>query len=94
MERKEIRILLTESSFTQLCKTGFYTNNRGPFSKTDIYITKSDMKEISTGKILEKEVGGEIFKFTLQDIGIVSIREILKRSPIYSEIANDIDFNK
>ena len=52
------------------------------------------MKEIATGKILEKEADGELFKFALQDIGIVLIREILRRSPIYSEMANDIDFNK
>lgn len=93
MEKNEIRILLNESNFTQLCKTGFYTHRSG-FGKTDIYITKADMKEIATGKILTKEVDDSVVKFALSDIGLFLIREILRRSPIYSEMASDIEFNK
>jgi len=93
MEKNEIRILLNEPNFTQLCKTGFYTH-RGEFGKTDVYITKADMKEIATGKILTKEVDDSVIKFALSDIGLVLIREILRRSPIYSEMASDIEFNK
>lgn len=91
---KEIRILLTESTFTQLCKMGFIPYKTSMFSNTDIYITKSDLIEVATGKILTKEVDGTTFLLALQDIGIENIREIVRRSPVYSEIAQSINIDR
>jgi len=86
----ETRILLTESTFTQLCKTGFFSHRSERFGKTDFYLTKQDMKDLATGKIVVKEVSDEQVKLALQDIGSELIKEIIKRSPIYSEMANDL----
>ena len=87
---EEIRILLNESTFTQLCKMGFLQHKTSMFSRTDVYITKVDMVELATGKIVEKEVDGALFKIALQDIGIELIREIVRRSPMYSDIVERI----
>jgi hypothetical protein len=87
---KEIRILLNESTFTQLCKMGYLQYNTSMFSRTDVYVTKNDIVELSTGKIVEKEVDGSLFKIALQDIGIELVREIVRRSPVYSDIVERI----
>jgi len=87
---KETRILLTETTFTNLCKSGFIPQKSAMYGSIDVNITKSDMSEITKGKILTKNVGGEIFLIALQDIGFTLIREIIKRSPIYSEMYYEI----
>lgn len=91
---KEIRILLNESTFTNLCKMGFLQHKTSMFSRTDVYITKSDMIELATGKIIEKQVDDANFKIALQDIGIDLVREIVRRSPIYSDIVERIILNR
>jgi hypothetical protein len=48
------------------------------------------MKQLCTGEVLEKEADDAILKFGLQDLGSELIREIIKRSPIYSELAQEI----
>lgn len=85
---KETRILLTEQTFTNLSKKGYYTaveNN----SKNDLYFTKEDIALLVKGEIVAKEASYEQtnWLFMLQDIGIEMVCEILKRSPIYSEMA-------
>jgi len=91
---KEIRILLTESTFTQLCKMGFIAYKKNMFINTEIYITKSDLIEITSGNILTKEIDDTIFLLALQDIGIENVIEIVRRSPVYSEIAQSIIIKK
>lgn len=91
---KEIRILLNESTFTSLCKMGFLQHITYMSGRKDVYITKSEMVELSTGKILEKQVDDVTFKIALQDIGIDLIREIVRRSPMYSDIVERIILNK
>jgi hypothetical protein len=88
---KEMRILLNESMFTNLCKMGFYTaveNN----SKNDLYFTKEDIISLVTGKVVAKDASYEQtnWLFMLQDIGFDIINEILKRSPIYSDLAGTL----
>jgi hypothetical protein len=85
---KENRILLSESMFTNLCKMGYYTaieNN----TKNDLYFTKEDIKLLVTGKVVEKDASYAQTKwlFMLQDIGFDLINEIIKRSPIYMDLA-------
>ena len=87
---KETRILLTEITFTNLCKSGFLTQRSPLYGTIDINITKSDMGVITKGDILTKDIGGDCFKIALQDIGLTMIREIVKRSPIYSEMYYEI----
>lgn len=87
---KETRILLNEAMFTNLCKMGFYAaveNN----SKSDLYFSKEDIRSLATGKIVAKESSYEQtnWMFMLQDIGFDIINEILKRSPIYTDLAGN-----
>ena len=87
---KEMRILLNEATFTNLCKMGYYTaveNN----SKNDLYFTKEDIRLLATGKVVTKEASYEQtnWMFMLQDIGFDIINEIFKRSPIYTDLADN-----
>lgn len=86
MEKKEFRIVFDEISFTNLCKMGFITHNSPVMGRTDIHITKADLRKLMTGEIIEKDVATEKFKFALADLGIEMIKEIIRRSPIYSDI--------
>jgi len=87
---RETRILLTETTFTNLCKSGFIPQKSATYGSIDINITKADMAVLTSGKILSKDIGSEPFQIALQDIGLTLIREIVKRSPIYSEMYYEI----
>lgn len=81
---KETRILLTEQTFTELCKLGYVACKTSYFNRVEIPFTRSDMALLTAGEIVEKnEVSGK-FLIALEDIGLDRIAEILKRSPIYS----------
>lgn len=86
-EKKEIRILLTEDSFTYVCKVGFLTHRSPEFGKIDIHFYKKDIIDLAKSQIVTKDLSGEIFKFVLQDLGLEYIREIIKRSPIFCELS-------
>lgn len=86
---KEIRIALGEVDFTNVCKTGTIVYGTG-YNKLTVYITKRDMKELAAGDILEKEVEGQTFKIILSDIGLEMIKEILRRSPVFSDLYYEI----
>lgn len=85
----ELRTVLGEKLFTQICKTGYMTHGTG-YNATDVKFTKSDIIVLSTGEILEKVENDQIFKYLLQDIGTDLVKEIVKRSPIYSELYYEI----
>lgn len=89
-EIKEIRILFTEDNFTYLCKAGFIKHQTPEMGRFDIQFYKTDIIELTQGKIVTKQFGEQVIKFMLQDIGIETIREIIKRSPIYYELSNQI----
>lgn len=80
---KEIRILLTEQTFTELCKRGAVEYKMSYFNTLEIRITKNDILDLSSGDIITKEVDGQEFKLALQDIGYDRIAAIIKRSPVY-----------
>ena len=82
----ENRILLNETTFTKLCKMGYFTTN----DNNDLYFTKEDIKTLTSGKVVEKETGYTQTKclFLLQDIGMELIIGIVKRSPIYTDLAD------
>jgi len=89
MDIKETRTILDEYKFTNLCKMGLISHGSG-YTRTDVYLTKSDMLLLVSGEILTKEENDQVFKYALQDIGKDLIREILKRSPLYSEMYYEI----
>ena len=90
IEKKEVRTLLTESSFSNLCKIGSVTHNSIISGKMAINFTNADIRGIISGRVFEKEVDDATLKFLLQDIGVDMIREILRRSPLYSEISYEL----
>jgi hypothetical protein len=87
---KEIRKILDEISFTNLCKLG-YISVTTEMGKSNLYFNKNDIKTlIYGGDILEKEIDDAKFLFIMDNLDIEYIKEILKRSPIYSEIVEEI----
>lgn len=88
--KQEIRILLTESTFTQMCKMGSIKYSLSEHEKYDFSISTMDIKQLVSGKIVTKTIENKIFLVTLQDIGTEMMRDILMRSPVYSSIAYDI----
>lgn len=87
---KEIRILLNEVTFTNICKAGFLSHRGESYGTIDIPITKNDIKQLATGKIITKDMGDDMIKIALQDIGFYLIKEIIRRSPMYSEMYYEI----
>lgn len=82
----EIRISLNEDLFTNVCKFGFITKQLPEEGRNDIRFTSVDIKSLSLGQIITKEVGTVKILIVLEDIGNELIREIIKRSPIYSDV--------
>lgn len=81
----EIRTVLNEVTFTNLCKSGVAKHGTD-YNKTDVYFTKVDMKILISGEIVTKNENDQVFQYMLQDIGFELIKEILRRSPIYGEM--------
>lgn len=90
MEKREIRTSLNESMFTKICKHGFIKHQSTLSGTYDVRFTRIDIKHLCSGDILEKQTDDAILMFALQDLGSEMIREIVKRSPIYSELAQEI----
>jgi len=90
MEKREIRTSLNESMFTNICKHGFIKHQSTLSGTYDVRFTRIDIKQLCTGEVLEKEADDATLKFGLQDLGLDLIREIVKRSPIYSELSQEI----
>ena len=90
MEKREVRTSLNEAMFTNICKHGFIRHQSTLSGTYDVSFTRIDIKHLCAGEILEKQTDDAVLKFVLQDIGLELIREIVKRSPIYSELAQQI----
>lgn len=86
MERK---ILLTEGMFTGICKIGFIRID----DDTQIPFSTREVKQLCKGEVLDKSVIGwsetTTYQFLLQDISFEMINEILKRSPIFSDLSDN-----
>ncbi len=91
--QKEIRTILNETQFTNLCKKGYITVTTD-LGKTDITFTKIDIGELTCGNLVEKEQDDVKFLYILQDIGLELIGEIVKRSPLFSDIAPNVGIGK
>lgn len=87
---KEIRNSLNETMFTNICKHGFIRHQSVLSGTFDVRFSKNDIKKLCTGKIVEKDADDTVLKFALQDIGLDIIREVIKRSPIYSDLIQEI----
>jgi len=91
MEQNERRIIFNEDTFTNLCKMGFLKHQSPTLGRVDIHFYKHDIIALSKGEIVSKDLDEEVFKFILQNnIDLETVREIVKRSPIYYELSNQI----
>ena len=84
MENKEINLVLNEFGFTSVCKEGFikFVGSNG---RNELYLTKLDIISILENGIFEKKVGQDTLKLYLE-VSKETIKEIIKRSPMYSNI--------
>ena len=85
----EKRIVVTETMFTGICKRGFIQVD----TDTQVSFTSREIAHLCQGRILDKDVVSWTenmnFKFALQDIGIEMIDDILKRSPLFGDLAGN-----
>jgi hypothetical protein len=81
--------ILNTPQFTQLCKTGFMTKQT-PEGRGDLQFYSIDMLELCNGKIVEKQFNSETYRFQVAGISNDDIKEIVKRSPIYSNIIDKL----
>lgn len=89
-EIKQTRLLLNEDRFSQLCKVGSIRHT-SPGGTTDVNFYKTDILALSQGQVVTKEFPDEILQFMLIDnLNNEDIREILKRSPVFYELSNQI----
>lgn len=85
----EKRIVVTESMFTGICKRGFIQID----TDSQVSFTSREIAHLCQGRVLDKQVVGWTeninYKFALQDIGFDMINEILKRSPLFGDLAGN-----
>lgn len=81
----EIRTVLSEVLFTNVCKNGVFKYGQG-YEAVEIRFTRLDMLDFAKGKIVTKNEDGKVFLFALSDFGLDQVKEILKRSPIFSDM--------
>jgi hypothetical protein len=87
---KEIKIVLNEATFTTVCKAGFLTYIPTSGTKIELAFTYEDVKKLTSGEIISKTFSELNFLIALQDIGKVMIKEILMRSPVFSNLSSEI----
>jgi hypothetical protein len=91
MDEKEIKIVLTEANFSQAVKVGriiYILNQQG--QKLELPLTSMDVRELCKGKILMRKVDEYFVQVVLATIDKEMIREILRRTPLYSSLAEEI----
>jgi hypothetical protein len=87
---KETRIVLNEKTFTNIIKYGFVKYDSSKSGRNDITFNKLDIKSLCLGEIVEKTMDDGVVKFVLEEMDPDYVIEIVKRSPIFSEIANKL----
>jgi len=80
----EKRIILNEGIFTRICKMGFF-DYQSQYGKSDVHLTKLEIKDLCEGKEVIKLVDGESVKLLPNVSSDISI-EIVKRSPLFSDL--------
>lgn len=81
--------ILNTPQFTQLCKTGFMTKQTSD-GRGDLQFYSADILELCNGKVIEKQLYNETYRFQVVGISNDDIKEIVKRSPIYSNIIDKL----
>ncbi len=91
MEQNIQKFSLNEIFFTQLCKTGFFKHNSKSMGSFDINFNRSDITQLFNYGIVSKEYTDDVLMFFVDPkMTKETMKEIIKRSPIFSELSNTL----
>lgn len=86
---ESIKILLTETSFSNICKSGFIRYYSKEYGTSDVSLTKLDIMSLIKGETVTKNFGEKMeIKLNLSN---EMAKEIVKRSPLFSDIYYEIN---
>jgi hypothetical protein len=89
IDSRKKKISVDYNLFTHICKSGFVIDNL-PNGRVDISFTKVDIIDMCKGKIVEKDYYGQVYQFLMINIDRIDMIEILKRSPLFQQIAETL----
>ncbi len=88
----EININLNENTFTNICKLGFIKYRSIDNTIDSLYLSSNDILSLYKEGILSKNINIEnTLKLNTNNINGDIIKEIIKRSPVYSNLNLNID---
>lgn len=80
------RVAVDYNVFTQVCKMGYLAYGL-PTGRIEISFTRVDIQKMCAGEIVEKDHYGKIFLFMIIGVERTDVIEILKRSPLFQQLA-------
>ncbi len=78
-----MNIILNEVTFTNVCKIGILR-----IGSTEIFFSKKDILDLIKNKEINKDQD-ILYNIRISNISDFTINEIIKRSPIFSDLANN-----
>lgn len=87
--KNKIDIVLNMAKFTHLCKFAFFVVNTET-GRFDISIDSSDILKLCRNEIVEKLVYEKTYRFVIDNISNEDLIEIIKRSTMFSGLAEKI----
>lgn len=75
--------------FTHICKSGMLSDVL-PSGRVDITFTSIDIRTLCEGGILEKQYYGQVYQFLVFNVSREDQVEILKRSPLFQQLAESL----
>lgn len=83
------KVAVDYNVFTQVCKMG-YLAYALPTGRVEFTFTRVDIQKMCAGEIVEKEHYGKIFLFMMIGVERTDVIEILKRSPLFQQLADQL----
>lgn len=80
------KVAVDYNVFTQVCKMGYLAYGL-PTGRIEISFTRVDIQKMCTGEVIEKDHYGQIFLFRMIGVERTDVIEILKRSPLFQQLA-------
>lgn len=85
----QVRVVLSPMQFTQVCKIGFISTQEKS-GRTDLNFTSGDIIALCRGEIVEKNGYDLKYEFKLTNMEQYEKREIVKRSPFFGSIHEQV----
>lgn len=81
------KIILTETLLTNICKNGFFTYSSRELGTINLYFTKIDINSLRENDVVTKNIEEFSFEFKVDErIEDGMVNEIIKRSPLFSDL--------